>query len=91
MPAMKRQIKILFALLFILSTLTSSLHEMLPEHDESSCEVCTLVQYDSGLVPEEYIAPSEICLCCETILFFETQIVSAPLVATNPRAPPLFS
>lgn len=91
MPAMKRKIKIFLALLFILSTLSTSLHEMMPQHDESSCEVCVLVQHDSGLVPQEYAALSEICVCCEKILFFEAQIVSAPLVATNPRAPPFFS
>jgi hypothetical protein len=91
MPAMKRKINTFLALLFILSTLTTSLHEMMPQHDESSCEVCILVQHDSGLVPQEYAALPEISACCGKILLFETQRLLVLIPTTNPRAPPFFS
>jgi hypothetical protein len=91
MPAMKRKIKIFLALLFIFSTLTTSLHEMMPQHDESSCEVCILVQHDSGLAPQEYTALPEISACCGKIPLFQTQRLLALIPTTHPRAPPLFS
>ncbi len=88
---MKRKINTFLALLFVLSTLTTSLHEMMPQHDESSCEVCILAQYDSGLVPQEYVALPEVSACYGAISFFETQRVSSLILRTNPRAPPFFS
>lgn len=88
---MKQKINIFLAFLFIFSALMTSLHEMMPQHDESSCEICTLVQHDSGLVPEAYAALPKTTACYRTIPLLETQKVSALTLTTNPRAPPLFS
>ncbi len=91
MLAMKRQIKTIFAFLFILSIFTTSLHEMLPDHDESSCEICILVQHDSGLLPVSFTALPKIDSYYQTIAYtlVETPVLS--LLSNNPRAPPSFS
>ena len=91
MLAMKRQIKTFFALLFILSIFTTSLHEMMPDHDESSCEICILVQHDSGLLPVSFTVLPKIDTYYQTIPYHlhETPVLS--ILSINPRAPPSFS
>ena len=88
---MKWSIHSLLAILFIISTITSSLHELMPHHSNSDCQVCTIAQNDTGLAPE-----------IETISAVNISQFSAPLALQNQtkyhqtttlcsRAPPLFS
>ena len=88
---MKHRIKILISILFVVATLTTSLHEMLPGHDSTECQVCTLIQNDIGLTPD-----------IETVSTVHTIQFSIPLALQNQtkyhqtttlgsRAPPLFS
>ena len=49
---MKWSLQSLIAILFIISTITTSLHELSPHHSSSDCQVCTMVQNDHGLSPE---------------------------------------
>ena len=88
---MKLRINTLLALLFIITTLTASLHELLPNHNSSDCQVCTLVQHDNALAPET--DPPQIILFIdyETLFSAETEIVASSISTRNPRAPPLFS
>jgi hypothetical protein len=91
MRTMKRQIKTIFAFLFILSIFTTSLHEMLPDHDESSCEICILVQHDSGLLPVSFTALPKIDSYYQTITYTLVETPVLLLLSNNPRAPPSFS
>ena len=91
MLAMKRQIKTIFAFLFILSIFTTSLHEMLPDHDESSCEICILVQHDSGLLPVSFTPLPKIDSYYQAITYTLVKTPVLSRLSNNPRAPPSFS
>ncbi|WP_345974856.1 hypothetical protein [Sulfurimonas sp. HSL3-7] len=88
---MKRQINTLVALFFIITTLTTSLHELLPNHNSSDCQVCTLVQHDNALAPETNAPVITLFIGYEALLFPETEITASIISTRNPRAPPLFS
>ncbi|MBU1642808.1 hypothetical protein KKE54_05560 [bacterium] len=88
---MKRRINALLALLFIITTLTTSLHELLPHHNSSDCQICTLVQHDNALVPEVQGELSRLTTLFETILLPKSDISCSPISTLNARAPPLFS
>ncbi|MGB5966119.1 MAG: hypothetical protein WBF77_08895 [Sulfurimonadaceae bacterium] len=88
---MKLRINTLLALLFIISTLTTSLHELLPHHHSSDCQVCTLVEHDSALIAKEHGKPTKLTTLFEAIMLPHIQISHSPISTLNPRAPPLFS
>ena len=88
---MKRRINTLLALLFIIATLTTSLHELLPNHNSSDCQVCTLVQHDNALAPETETPYITLFIEYEAVLFPETETAASLISTRNPRAPPLFS
>lgn len=88
---MKRRINTLLALLFIISTLTSSLHELLPHHNGSDCQICTLIQHDNALVPGKTAGLPPVATLFEPILLPRKEIRHSPITASNPRAPPHFS
>ncbi len=91
MSAMKRRINALLALFFIITTLTTSLHELLPHHNSSDCQICTLVQHDNALVPEAPCKLTRLTTLFEAILLPERDISCSPISTLNARAPPLFS
>ncbi len=91
MSAMKLRINTLLALLFIITTLTTSLHELLPNHNSSDCQICTLVQHDNALVPETQGELSRLTTLFEAILLPECDLSYSPISTLNARAPPLFS
>ena len=88
---MKRHINALLALLFIISTMTTSLHELLPHHHSSDCQVCTLVEHDSALVPDDLLDITIITPTYETILSLSDQFVDRYNSTLGSRAPPVFS
>jgi len=88
---MKRQIQTLVALLFIISTLTTSLHELLPHHHSSDCQVCTLVQHDNALAPEKSTLYDVEVYAYEPVLSFEDQYIRFRNPILGSRAPPSFS
>ena len=88
---MKLRINTLLALLFIITTLTTSLHELLPNHNSSDCQICTLVQHDNALVPETQGELSRLTTLFEAILLPECDLSYSPISTLNARAPPLFS
>ena len=88
---MKRQIHSLLALLFILSTIVTSLHELAPHHNSADCQVCTLVQHDNGLVPTEALDLTAVTTLFEAIHFPKTTYLHQEKLAFSSRAPPLFS
>ena len=91
MSAMKLRINTLLALLFIITTLTTSLHELLPNHNSSDCQICTLVQHDNALVPETQGELSRLTTLFEAIFLPECDLSYSPISTLNARAPPLFS
>jgi len=91
MPAMKRRINSLLALFFIIVTLTTSLHEMLPHHDSGECQVCTLVQHDNALAPDECVKLVQPSDYFEAFPVASTAITPSPVSMLKARAPPLFS
>ena len=90
-PPMKRRINTLLALFFIIATLTTSLHELLPNHNSSDCQVCTLVQHDNALAPETDEPCFTLFIDYEALFSADTEIVASLISTRNPRAPPLFS
>ena len=88
---MKRRINTLLALFFIIATLTTSLHELLPNHNSSDCQVCTLVQHDNALAPETDAPCITLFIGYEVLYSAETEIIASLISTLNPRAPPLFS
>jgi len=91
MALMKRHLLSLLAALFILSTLFSSLHELMPHHSSSDCQVCTFTSHDGGLAPET----TQVSLLIKPIFHSPTILHSitatTPITLDNPRAPPYFS
>ncbi len=88
---MKRQIHTLLALLFIISTLTTSLHELLPHHHSSDCQVCTLVQHDSALVPENATVYDIEVYAYGPVQSLQNQYIRFRSPILGSRAPPSFS
>lgn len=88
---MKRQLHALLALLFILSTIVTSLHELAPHHDSSNCQICTLVQHDNGLVPTAAIELETLSTLFDEIRFPDTFHSAQATSTLLARAPPLFS
>lgn len=90
-PAMKRRMNTLVALFFIIATLTTSLHEMLPHHDSGECQVCTLVQHDNAVAPDESIKLVQPSSYFEAIPSPAAAVTPSPTSILKARAPPLFS
>ena len=88
---MKQRINTFLALFFIIATLTTSLHELLPNHSSSDCQVCTVAQHDNALAPETDAPCITLFIGYEAFLFPETKIAASLISTRNPRAPPLFS
>ena len=88
---MKHQIHLFLASLFIVSTLMTSLHELLPHHHSSDCQVCTLVQNDNGLAPEQTLQIDILKISFKTPNKLKNQIVSQTISTLGSRAPPSFS
>lgn len=88
---MKRRINTLLALFFIIATLTTSLHEMLPNHDSGECQVCTLVQHDNALAPDACVKLVQPSSSFEEIPLPAIAITPSPASTLKARAPPLFS
>ncbi len=88
---MKRQINALLALLFIISTFTTSLHELLPHHHSSDCQVCTLVEHDSALVPEDTLTLRINTPVYKPVLALSNQHFQRFKTTLGSRAPPFFS
>ncbi len=91
LPAMKRRISTLLTLLFIVSTLTASLHELMPHHNSSDCQVCTLSGHSSALLPEPTALPLPLAAGYCPILSLENQYHYRYETTSGSRAPPLFS
>ena len=88
---MKWSLQSLIAILFVISTITTSLHELAPHHSNSDCQICTLVQNDNGLVPTETPNVEAVTTLFETILFPKATYLHQEKLAFSSRAPPLFS
>ncbi len=88
---MKRQITTLLAILFIISTLATSLHELLPHHHSSDCQICTLVQNDNALAPEQVLHIDIQQASFKTPTKLNSQIISQAISTLGSRAPPSFS
>jgi len=86
---MKHRIKILISLLFVIATLTTSLHEMLPGHDSTECQVCTFVQNDIGLVSDDAITVTALFIPFEYTLYFPNIHTVTLTLIHHSRAPPL--
>lgn len=85
---MKRRIHLLLALLFIISTLVTGLHELMPHHDSSSCQVCTIVQNDNALVPEDAFERVTIETIFEPVLLYTVAWTYRHPSTLKARAPP---
>jgi len=83
---MKRQT--LIAILFVIATFFTSLHELMPHHSVSDCQVCTLSQSDHGLAPETPLLISLIKPLFTTPPALKSVIISTQISFDNPRAPP---
>ena len=79
------------ATLFIVSTLFTSLHELLPHHHSSDCQICTLVQNDNALAPEQVLQIDIQQASFKTPSKLNSQIVSQTISTLGSRAPPSFS
>lgn len=90
-PSMKQRINTFLALFFIISALTTSLHELLPNHNSGDCQVCTLVQHDNALAPETNAPCITLFIDYEVLFSAETEIIASLISTRNSRAPPLFS
>ena len=88
---MKQQVNAFLALLFMISIFTTSLHELLPHHHSSDCQVCTLVEHQSALVPEKTSLVHLEVPVYEPLLPLQNQHSYVPNSTHGPRAPPLFS
>ena len=88
---MKWSLQSLIAILFVISTITTSLHELAPHHSSSDCQICTLVQHDNGLVPTEALELTALTTLFEEIYLFKTNYIYQENAAFSARAPPLFS
>jgi len=88
---MKWSLQSLIAILFVISTITTSLHELAPHHSNSDCQICTLVQHDHGLVPTEALNLTALVILFEEIHLPETDYLYQEDNAFSARAPPLFS
>ena len=91
MSFMKRPILSLLSALFVLSTLFSSLHELMPHHSSSDCQVCTLLQHDDGLPPLEVMTLDNIFVAYQNKPSFYYYTSSFQTGVLSTRAPPLFS
>jgi len=88
---MRPHIRSSLAILFIITTLFTSLHELMPHHNSSDCQVCTIVQHDSGLVPEAEIALIDVTPDYEMPIHLYHRVSDFLTSARSTRAPPLFS
>jgi len=88
---MRQNIRSFIAILFIINTLFISLHELMPHHNSSDCQVCTIVQHDNGLVPEADIVLIDVTPNYETPTLFYCHVSAFQTSARSTRAPPLFS
>lgn len=90
-PLMKRRLNALLALLFILSTLVTGLHEMLPHHDSSHCQVCTVSEHSSALLPEAVTLQAVDVPAFTPIQSLKNQHFYCYSPTSGSRAPPFFS
>ncbi|MDA3947437.1 MAG: hypothetical protein PF439_12230 [Helicobacteraceae bacterium] len=88
---MKRRINTLLALLFIISTLTTSLHELLPHHNSSDCQVCTTAEHSSALLPETTALKAVSAADYAPVLSLANQYLHRYKTTLGSQAPPLFS
>jgi len=88
---MKRSLFSFLAALFILSTLFSSLHELMPNHNSSDCQVCTFNGHDNGLAPETIEDVVWVQPTFRVPLALQSLTISIRISLDNPRAPPSFS
>ena len=86
---MKRQT--LIAILFVIATIFTSLHELMPHHSVSDCQVCTLSQNDHGLTPELSTSLTTLYTPFEQPLYFSDQTTQTIYSTLGSRAPPSFS
>jgi len=89
MAFMKRQT--LIAILFVIATLFTSLHELMPHHSVTDCQVCTLYQDDHSLAPEDTTSLVTLYIPFSQPLYLHTQTTQQPYSTLNSRAPPSFS
>ncbi len=88
---MKRRIHLFLALFFAVSTLTAGLHELMPHHDSSNCQVCTLVQNDNGLAPDNTLKYSRLHTVYEPVRLVKSCNIYRYISNLQARAPPSFS
>ncbi len=88
---MKRRIHLFLALFFVVSTLTASLHELMPHHDSSNCQVCTLVQNDNALAPDNTLKDAKLHTVYEPIRLVKDCHFYRYSSSLQARAPPAFS
>ena len=86
MAVMKRQT--LIAILFVIATFFTSVHELMPHHSVADCQVCTLSQNDHGLAPEVTFLISFCKPLFTTPPTLHSVIISTKISLDNPRAPP---
>ena len=63
----------------------------MPHHSSSDCQVCTLVQNDSGLAPELITASLIYVPQFPVPLTLQDQTTTLYITSLSSRAPPLFS
>ena len=88
---MKRRIHLFLALFFVVSTLTVGLHELMPHHDSSNCQVCTLVQNDNGLAPDNTVTLSKLHTVYEPVRLVKSCHTYRYIPDLQARAPPSLS
>ena len=88
---MKWSLQSLIAILFIISTIATSLHELAPHHSSSSCQICTLVQNDHGLVPTKVVVLTALTTLFEEVHLLKTNYFYQENATFSARAPPIFS
>jgi len=81
----------LIAILFVIATFFTSLHELMPHHSVSDCQVCTLSQNDHGLEPEVIISLITPYTLFDTPQYLNHQTTPTIHSTLGSRAPPSFS
>ena len=81
----------LIAILFVITTLFTSLHELMPHHNINDCQICTLSQNDTALSPELTASLTTLYIPFDKPLYLSDQTVRITDSTLGSRAPPSFS
>ncbi len=82
----------LFALFFVVATVSTALHELSPHHHSDNCPVCVVDEHSLSADVVSDAAEDEITLFYAQYIFTVNCKQAVPLTTLNARAPPsLFS